>query len=123
MQGQIRITFHKLILDSQELGSNDEFMESRVFFSFETSGNVHEGLYANLKQTVGSNYTEGNIEVGPPVGYDGPFNREVFSEAARQYFLGWVGPNGRGIRIATGSGLRAQNNTFKGDKSIGIPLP
>jgi len=123
MPGRIRITFHRLIQDSQELGSDDEFMVSRVFFSLETDGGVHTGLYANLKQTVGSDYTEETIEVGPPVGYEGPFNHEAFAEAARRYFLDWVGPDGKGIRVGAGAGFRAQNNTFLGEQSVEIQLP
>ncbi len=122
MPGRIRITFHKCIQDSQELGSNDEFMVSRVFFSLEVSRSLYKDLYANLKQTVGSDYTERNIEVGPPIGYNGPFNHEAFAEAARQYYLGWVGPNARGIRVGAGAQFRAYNNTFVGDSSVEIPL-
>jgi hypothetical protein len=80
-------------------------------------------LYANLKQTVGSNYIEGNIEVGPPNGYDGPFNHEAFSEAVRRYYFGFIGPNARGIRVEPGAQLRAYNITFVAEKSGEIPLP
>jgi hypothetical protein len=123
MPGRIRITFHKLIQDSQELGSDNEFMVSRLFFSVETDGAVYGNLCVNLKQTVGSDYMEENIEVGPPIGYNGPFNHEAFAEAARKYYLDWVGPGGRGIRIGAGAGFRGRNNTFTGDKSVEIPLP
>ena len=122
MPGQIKVSFHRLIQDSQELGSDNEFMVSRLFFSLEVAGSVYKDLYANLKQTVGSDYTEENIEVGPPVGYSGPFNHEAFAEAARQYYLGCVGPNAWGMRISAGAGFRAQNNTFVRDKAVEIQL-
>ena len=32
---KVKITFHKCIQDSQEYGSNDEHMVSRIFFSIE----------------------------------------------------------------------------------------
>ena len=35
---QISVTFHKLIQDSQEFGSDDEHMVSRAFFKIEVEG-------------------------------------------------------------------------------------
>lgn len=44
-----KLTLHKLIQDSQEYGSNDEDMISRVYFDFEADGQTYEGLYADIK--------------------------------------------------------------------------
>ena len=49
-----KITFHELIQDSQDYGSNDEHMVSRVFFDLEFDGETKRGLYAHVKQPVGS---------------------------------------------------------------------
>jgi hypothetical protein len=123
MVKRITITFHKCIHNSQEFGSDDESMVSRLYFSLEANGRVYKDLYVNLKQTVGFAYTERNIEVGPPIVYRGAFNQEAFREAARQYYLVWVGPNARGTRVAGGGQPPAYNNTFVGDKSVEILLP
>ncbi|MHB1362091.1 MAG: hypothetical protein ACYCW5_05800 [Thermoleophilia bacterium] len=46
-----KVTIHleKLIQDSQEYGSDDEHMVSRVFFSLEAGGALHGDLYADVK--------------------------------------------------------------------------
>ena len=49
-----KLVFHKCIQDSQDYGSDDERMVSRVFFTLTVAGNEHPDLYADIKQTVGS---------------------------------------------------------------------
>jgi len=39
-----RIVFSELIQDSQDYGSDDEYMVSRVFFVLEFEGETHRGL-------------------------------------------------------------------------------
>jgi hypothetical protein len=121
---QAKVTFTKVIQDSQELGSNDDYMASRVFFRFELSGEIYEGLYADLKQVVGAPYEAANIEVGPPQGYDGPWNAHGFQTAATKYFLECVGPNAHGIRIGpNASNIRMQNNTFNMEMTAEFEVP
>src|SRR2546426_6904428 len=96
---RLKVIFDRCIQDAQEFGSDDEFMVSRVFFTIEVGGRTYGNLHANLKQTVGSNYATGAIEVGPPIGYDGSFNHEAFAEAAKRYYRSVVGPGATGIRI------------------------
>lgn len=104
--------FYKCIQDSQDLGSDDEFMVSRVFFTLNIDGKIYD-CHANLKQTVGSNFETGTIEVGPPIGYNGPFNHMAFRDEAEKYFRSLVGSNASGIRIGGGcSNIRMRNNTF-----------
>jgi len=110
-----RITFHQLIQDSQDYGNDDEHMISRVFFSLEVDGKGAGDFTADLKQVVGSNIETGEIEVGAPSGYDGPFNHQGFSEAARKYFRSLIGSQGSGIHIAGGTNIRMRNNRFVRD--------
>ncbi len=98
-----KITFHQCNQNSQEYGSDDEHMGSRVFFTLEIGEDKFEKLYADLKQTVGADYENGPIEVGPPQGYDGPFNHEAFRDYAERYYRSCVGSEGTGIRIEKGS--------------------
>jgi hypothetical protein len=65
---------HKLIINAQEYGTNDEYMVSVVEFSYEINGKRHDELKCTLKQTVGSDIEKDPIEVSPPIGYDGPIN-------------------------------------------------
>ena len=112
MTKKLKGLFYKCIQDSQEYGSNDEHMVSRVFFSLEIDGKKYDGLYSNIKQTVGSNFETGVIEVGSPVGYDGPLNYMAFRDAAEKYFRQLVGSSASGIHIVGGSNIRMTNNTF-----------
>ncbi len=106
-----RVTFNRLVQDSQDYGSNDEHMVSRVFFTLEIDGTKHE-LYADIKQTVGSSYETGPIEVSKPHGYSGPFSHQEFQRAAEIYYSSLVGSSGSGIRIQGGANIRMRNNTF-----------
>ena len=89
---QISVTFHKLIQDSQEFGSDDEPMVSRVFFTIEVEGESYPDLYCDLKQTVGSDFESGPIEVGTPKGakYSGPFKYDAFRDAVEDFSEGML---------------------------------
>lgn len=109
---RMKVTLEKGIQDSQDYGSDDEHMISRVFFSIEGGGKRFNG-HVDLKQTVGSDYESGPIEVGTPTGYAGPFNYDVFRREVTAYFRGCVGSGASGIRIASGAtNIRMRNNTF-----------
>lgn len=111
---KIKVTFHECVQDSQDYGSDDQHMVSRVFFSMEVGGKRYAGLYADLKQAVGSDFETGHIEVSPPRGakYRGPFNHDAFSKGAENYFRSLVGSKGRGIRIEGGGNIRMRNNRY-----------
>lgn len=80
------VRFNALHQISQNIGSNDDHMISRIHFDLNIDGQVFSGLYADIKQPVGSNYAETSLEVSKPVGYDGPFNFEAFSQGAEDYY-------------------------------------
>jgi hypothetical protein len=107
-----RVTFNRCVQDSQKYGSNDEFMVSRVFFTFETGGRGYRNLYADVKQRVGSSYESGPLEVSAPAGYEGPFNYCAFRDAAEKYYRSLVGSQAKGVHIEGGSNIRMRNNTF-----------
>ncbi len=113
-----KIIFRELIQDSQEYGSDDEYMVSRVFFDLEFDGETHRGLYANVKQPVGSSFEASPLEVSGPMNYKGPFNMQCFQEAAERYYRGLVGSQGRAIRISGATTLRMWNNRYSQDASF-----
>ncbi len=106
------ITIHKLIQDSQDYGSNDDHMVSRVFFDVEVEGKKYSDLYADIKQPIGGSFETSPLEVSSPRSYKGPFNYEAFRDIVEQYYRGLVGATGSGIRISGGSNIRMYNNTF-----------
>lgn len=108
-----KVLFRELIQDSQEYGSNDEHMVSRVFFDLEIDGVKHEGLYAKIKQAVGSSFESAPLEVSSPANYKGPFNFDAFRDVVERYYRGLVGGQGSGIRISGGSQIRMRNNRFE----------
>ena len=108
-----KISLKKLIQDSQEFGSTDEHMISRVFFDLEIEGVVHRDLYTNIKQVVGSPINAEALEVSHPVGYQGPFNFLAFSKIISDYFISLVGQKGNGIHIEAGQNIRMTNNHFQ----------
>jgi hypothetical protein len=112
---EFKVTFHKCIQDSQDYGSDDEHMVSRVFFSLDIDGTRAGDFSADLKQVVGGDFETGDIEVSPPYGFDGPFNHHGFGEAATKYFRSLVGSKGSVIRIVGGGNIRMRNNTYVKD--------
>ncbi len=106
--------FYRIIQDSQDLGSDDEHMVSRIFFHLEVDGHLYRDLYSNIKQTVGDDFeSEPSLEVSGPQGYDGPeINYNSFRNAVEQCFRSHVGSRGTGIRIAPGARVRMQNNIY-----------
>ncbi len=120
---KVTVNFTRCVQDSQEYGSTDDHMVSRVFFTIETEGRSVP-CYADLKQTVGSDYLKGDIEVAPPKTqkdekpYRGPFNHEAFREQATAYYRAYVGSSGM-IRFGPGvTNLRMHGNVFEIPRTI-----
>ncbi len=109
----VQIKFTRCVQDSQEYGSDDQHMVSRIFFSMNVDGRKISDLYCDVKQTVGSDYEKEPIEVSGPKGksYRGPFDQQKFSAAVEQHYRLCVGSGASGIRLAPGAkGIRMQNN-------------
>ena len=107
-----KVIFHKLIQDSQDYGSDDQHMVSRAFFSVDVEGDVPQEVYADIKQTVGTDFESAPLEVSRPNGYNGPFNYDAFRQAAEEYYRSSIGSHGSSIQIADGSSIRMRNNTI-----------
>lgn len=111
--GVATVTFRKCIQDSQEFGSDDEHMVSRIFFDLDLNDQVYRDLYVDAKQTVGGNFEDTPLEISAPRGYTGPFNHQAFRDAVETYYRSLVGSGGRGIHFGgDASNIRMQNNTF-----------
>ena len=80
------LTFHYCRHDSQEYGSDDDHMVSRLFFAAEIAGRKLSDLHVDIKQQVGSTGQHAVIEVGSPTGYEGSWNQSAFVQAATQYY-------------------------------------
>jgi hypothetical protein len=111
-----KVTLTRCIQDSQDYGSDDEHMISRVFFKMDIDGRHYSDLHADIKQVVGSNYETGDIEVSHPRGYTGPFNYTAFRDAVEVYYRRLVGSAASVMR--PGPGSRMRNNTFNIEKVV-----
>lgn len=110
---QATVIFRQCVTDSQEFGSTDEHMVSRVFFDLAIGGKTYTGLYADIKQTVGSDYATADLEVSAPRGYGGPFNHIAFRAAAERFYRMCFGPTAMGVRtMSTGPRVRMRNCSF-----------
>jgi hypothetical protein len=110
---QVTIEFTHAVQDSQEYGSDDEHMVSRLFFDVEVDGQRTPGLWVDVKQPVGADYERDPIEVGRPLGYKGPMNYNEFRAAAEDYYRQMVGSGARGIRLGPNvRNVRMQKNRF-----------
>lgn len=69
-----------------QISQDNEHMISHLHFDLNIDGKVYPRLHAVIKQTVGTDYRNGMLEVSKPVGYNGPFNFEAFSKEAEEYY-------------------------------------
>lgn len=113
-----KVTFYKIIQDSQDYGSNDEHMVSRVYFNLEVEDKMYSDLYVDIKQTVGTDFETAPLEVSSTRGYKGPFNHEVFREEVENYYRESFGSQGSAIHIEGGGNIRMRDNTVIREKVV-----
>ena len=120
MVKSVPITFHKIEVCSQDLGSTDEHMVSRLHAEVTPTGQPRRPITVAIKQTVGSTFDRESIEVlGCPDGLDAiAFRGEV-----ADYYLGLVSTStGAAIRLERAASLKLRNCSLARDVSVSIPL-
>ena len=115
------LLFHKCIQDRQDVGTSDDFMVSRVFYSLILPDKRIDDLFVDIKQTAGDNYETGTIEVGRPQGKAGNLHYETFRDAVESYYRSLIGSSGRSVKIVKGS-YRMRDNTIFGSKKTEITI-
>ena len=107
------ITFRRLVQDSRDYGSNDEYMVSRAFFDLKIDDLAFQDLSVDIKQTAGSNFETSLLEISKPNGYSGPFNSQAFRKVVEKYYRSLVGLSGSGIHTSGGaSTIRMRNKIY-----------
>lgn len=109
---QVRIDVQKCIQGSQEYGSTDDHMVSRVFFSVHVDGVPKCQDFCDIKQIVGSSYSSGNMEVSRPHQYRGPYDHRIFSDEMAGYYSKLVDSSGPIISLGSAQKVRMMHNTF-----------
>jgi len=105
-----KVTFHNIHQDSQNFGSDDDHMVSRIFFDLEIGGKEFSELFVDVKQTVGSSFEDAPLEVSSPHDYKGPFNHDAFRKEAELYYRESFGPEGSVINLGSFTDLRMRDN-------------
>jgi hypothetical protein len=112
MPKRVRVKLKKCIQNSQEAGSDDSHMISRVFYEIVVNGNKQGNFYSDIKQPVGSEYNAEDLEVTVPTEYKGPFDHERFANGIRNYYQRLVGPKGSAISYGGTKSVAMKNNTI-----------
>lgn len=109
----VRVNISHCIQDSQEYGSTDEHMVSRVFGDISVDGENKGEFYSDIKQIVGSAYSSENLEVARPPAYSGPFDHQAFSHGMKDYYLRLVNSSGAIVTLGGAKGVRMSGNRFE----------
>ncbi|GAA3938032.1 hypothetical protein [Litoribacillus peritrichatus] len=110
---KIITTYTQLVQDSQEYGSDDEHMVSRATFDLEFDGEVYSNCTIDIKQTVGSDYNNGPLEISNLQGYEGPNDWSKLQYNTEILYRSLIGSQGSCINFSCGSSnIRMLNNTF-----------
>lgn len=106
---KVKLEFSKIIQDSQEYGSDNEHMISRVFFTIDD-----EEFSCTVRQPYGESFSfEHNpIEVDPVDNLKDALKYGEYKDAVEKYFRMAVGNQGQMIQISGGTNIRMKNNTF-----------
>ena len=105
-----QLIFTSIIQDSQEFGSDNEHMVSQVFFDLRVGADLHTGLAADIKQTVGDDYENAPLEVSMPQSLAGSVNYAEFRKLVEQYYRESFGSTGSAFRFGPGTKVRMMHN-------------
>jgi len=111
-----KVTFQKLIQDSQDYSSFDksqDHMVSTIHFILEVEGNRYDDMTVEVRQPYGTNYETEPIEVSEITGsYKGAWNHHQFADLCEDYYRMLIGSSGHAIRVEGARNVRMRNNTI-----------
>ena len=117
----MKLSFNRLVQDSQDFGSDDDHMISRAFFAIFFEDAEHLDCSVDLKQIVGSDIESSPIEVSNLQGYEGPMNKDKLQESAdlyyRQSFVHFS-KNGKNIRMRNNTRELSMDFEFEVDSHV-----
>lgn len=111
---KITVNIKRCIQDFQDMSANPgkSVMRSKIEFDLLINGQQHAGLHVLISQPYGVDYATEPLEVGTPVGYNGPFAYNAFANEVERYYRNLVGQSGSMISIGPGCSVRMSNNMF-----------
>ncbi len=126
-----QVTFEKVLQHTQDYDSSDPthtHMVSKAFFTLKAAGKTYPGMYVELRQPAGTSFETEVLEVGPPVGpdgpYEGPWNHDRMADLAEHYYRGFVGSSGSGVRtVGNVRNLQMRNSEYfrRWEAALDIP--
>jgi|WetSurMetagenome_2_1015567.scaffolds.fasta_scaffold59509_4 hypothetical protein len=109
---KVKIKYKRCIQNMQELGSDDDYMFSKIFLSLVYPDSKTENIEVEIKQTAGSDFEKDSIEIILPKDKIIILNYEQFRDSVENYYRKIIGNKGRGIRIENSSNIKMYNNIF-----------
>lgn len=119
---QMAVTFTSIRQISQQVGGADEHMTAVLSGTIRPAGGSFTPFTVHVKQITGD-VPDSTLEVGPPVGYDGPIDYMAFRAEAQKAYQNAVGRRGRAIRIGGNAHVEMTNNDIGIHHSAVIPMP
>jgi len=110
MMPRAQLIFTMVIQDSEEFGSDSDFMVSRVFFDLRVGIDLHTGLHADIKQALGPEYEDPPLLVSIPQSLAGSVSYEEFRKHVERYYRESFGSSGSAFRIGKGTKVRTKDN-------------
>ena len=104
------LIFNTIIQDSQDFGSNNAHMVSRVFFDLRVGADLHVGLATDVKQAVSDDHENAPLEVSLPQSLAGYVSFIDFREHVEQYYRESFGSSESSFRIGPGTKARMMHN-------------
>jgi len=115
-----QLIFTTVIQDSQEFGSNNEHMVSKVFFDLRVGGDLYTGLAADVKQTIGIEYEHAPLEVSMPQSLAGSVSYAEFRKLVEQYYRESFSSSGSVFRFGPGTKARMMHNVVDHRSAVEI---
>ncbi|MEN6560907.1 MAG: hypothetical protein ABFD52_09050 [Acidobacteriota bacterium] len=106
------LVFVKVFQNSQDLGTDDDHLVSRVFYDLETPTGTLAGLFSDVKLTPGADFSQDPLEVSYPEELNGILGYGILRPLVERYYRANIGETGSGIRIGPGcKGIVMRDNT------------
>jgi hypothetical protein len=117
-----KLILTSILQNSQEFRTTDEHTVSRVYFDLDTGDAVLPGLYADVKQTVGSDYERDPLEVSLPESLAGRLGYLEFRGHIEQYYRESFGPAGSAINFGPNARIIMTDNLVQRRKGVDVKL-
>ena len=101
-----QLVFTTIIQDSQEFGSNGQYMVSRLFFDLRVGNDLHTGFSADIRQKVGDDREHAPVEVSMPHSLAGSISLIDFRKHVEQYYRESYGSTASAFQFGPGTKVR-----------------